>query len=109
MPKLKCGVDNCFYHYEQYCTRDRIKVAGHDATSSLETCCSNYKRRRNDYDFEAGSFDTVSEYLSISCECENCIYNSNLICKATNIKISGADALNKYETECETFVPRHND
>ena len=44
--------------------------------------------------------------LDVICEAENCKYNSNQRCEASNINMAGAYALSEIQTECATFDSR---
>lgn len=107
MPKLTCQVETCIYNQDKYCIRNRIHIQGKLARIDLETQCGSFKLRqdenKNIYTQEFARFGQVNEHLSIDCDSVNCIYNNNLLCTKSNVRIEGSEALNRFDTLCKSF------
>lgn len=110
MPKLKCNVNNCRHHHDIYCCKDRVKIDGVSAKCSDETCCSSFKEQEKakdtDYLVEMAEFSVANEYVSITCESENCLHNKKKTCHANCVDIIGENVRNKHDTTCGSFVNR---
>lgn len=110
MPKLICDVKTCYYHKQDYCTKDRIKVCNCFENNSHETMCNSYKQKKENLnkveDAEFAELGQINKYLSVSCDVLDCIHNQHECCKATNIKINGENAKNKNGTICENYATK---
>lgn len=110
MPKLMCDVKTCYYHQDEYCTKDRIKICNCCENNSHETMCDSYKlktkQKKNSFDTEFAEFASINEYLSVNCNVLDCIHNQHEICKATNIKIDGKEAKDKNDTVCLNYASK---
>lgn len=109
MPLLKCGVNTCSYFYDGLCSKSVINVTTDGAIDARDTHCSSYHRQdRSAYDkynLEIATIeDIISEYLSVNCEVQNCIFNRNRLCYAKDIKIDGTKAKGYRDTFCASFV-----
>ena len=106
MPKLHCNAQNCLYHQQHYCTRNRIHVQGVEACSEMETQCGTFKSRQGeDHLFltEFARFNEANEHLSINCDCVKCKYNYDKLCVKENVNIGGVNAECRQQTLCESF------
>ncbi|HHZ12104.1 MAG TPA: DUF1540 domain-containing protein [Acholeplasmataceae bacterium] len=107
MPRLKCGVDTCAYWHGEYCIREGIHVKGESAFAVAETRCSSYRQRGrtagNTFHLEIGKLGDP-QYLEVSCEAVNCLFNKREVCRAEEIKIDGSRARKSAETFCSSFV-----
>ena len=101
MANLECGVDSCAHNREECCCRGEINVKGCGAHSMCDTCCGSYLRRNGENAQNATVYP--NQTIGISCEAENCIYNTDTKCTAKNVGIAGYGARDKEETECSTF------
>ncbi len=110
MPKLFCDAKTCFYHQDEYCTKDRIKVCNCQEHGEHETMCDSYKLKKDTDNrkelFEFASFGTPNAYSSVSCNVLDCIHNQHEMCKATSIKVDGKNAKNKHETICTSYATK---
>ena len=101
MAILQCGVETCTYNKEKYCCKGDILVGGKQAVQSQDTCCESFREGKGDRFMS--SLEHPSKTISIDCEAEKCVYNSNYKCYAEKVKISGNHAGTSRETVCETF------
>ncbi len=101
MPALVCSAQNCVYNNAMYCSKGDIKVGGEDAKVCQETRCDSFQERRHEN--AKSSMGTPSTEIDIKCEAVNCKYNTERICNANHVDISGAAASTSTETECVTF------
>lgn len=104
MADLKCAAKNCTYNEENYCCKGDIMVGGKHADCSDSTCCESFRERG--CDCFTSSLSHPSKSISIDCEADKCIYNSNYKCVADHVDISGARAKESMETACATFKER---
>ena len=103
MAELKCQVENCTYNKEKLCSKGDIMVGGKHATNMQETCCESFAEKREGHDSYTSSLQHPSKVISIDCEAQNCVYNSNYKCHAEHVDIKGCGADNCKETTCATF------
>lgn len=106
MAELKCGVENCTYNKEHYCSKGDIMVGGKHAVTEDETCCESFSQRREGNDAYTSSLSHPSRIISIDCEAVKCVYNSNYKCVAEHVDIKGCGACDCDETACATFTER---
>lgn len=104
MAELKCGVETCTYNKDKYCCKGDIMVGGRQAQQSQDTCCESFRGMGGERFTSA--LEHPSKTISIDCEAEKCVYNSNYKCYAENVKIGGSHAGDSKETVCETFKER---
>lgn len=101
MAELKCGVENCSYNQENYCCKGDIMVGGTHAYDCDGTCCESFSQRRDDA--YVSSLEHPCRTISIDCEAEKCVYNSNYKCHAEHVDIRGCGACDCRQTQCATF------
>ena len=106
MADLKCAVENCTYNEQHLCSKGDIMVGGKHACSCGETCCGSFIQRREGQDAFKSSVLHPSKTISIDCEADKCVYNSNYKCVAEHVDISGVKAKESMETACATFKER---
>ena len=101
MAELECMVSNCGYNKERYCCKGDIMVGGKHACNEKDTCCDSF------VDEKEGAFTSSlshpSKTISIDCEADKCIYNTNYKCYAEHVDIKGCGAEKCKETACATF------
>ena len=102
MAELKCGATECTYNKEQLCSKGDIMVGGKHADKSDDTCCESFRVKRGE-DSYTSSLSHAGKIISIDCEAQNCVYNSNYKCHAEHVDIKGCGADNCKETTCATF------
>jgi hypothetical protein len=103
MAELQCRVENCTYNKETFCCKGDIMVGGRHADRENDTNCESFAQRREGYDTFSNSTAHVSPHISIDCEAEKCVYNSDYRCVADHVDIRGAGAADSMETACATF------
>lgn len=101
MAELKCGVTNCSYNQEDCCCKGDIMVGGSHACNCDDTCCESFSQRREGA--YVSSLDHPCRTISIDCEAEKCVYNSNYKCHAEHVDIKGGGACDCRQTQCATF------
>ena len=106
MADLKCGVTNCTYNIERLCSKGDIMVGGVHAKDSVGTCCESFIRESGEHDAFTSSITHPSHMISIDCEAEKCIYNSNYKCIADHVDIRGDGSEEHSETLCATFTEK---
>lgn len=99
MPKLNCGVGNCANNADDCCCLANIGVAGNQAQTSDQTCCSNFSEKTG----ATNCATTPNPSLSVQCDACNCTHNSNRECCADSININGYGASNSMDTACSSF------
>ena len=101
MAELKCGVGNCTYNKDKYCSKGDIMVGGKHAVNAGDTCCESFVQKREGA--YTSSLDHPCKTISIDCEATKCVYNSNYKCHAEHVDIKGCGACDCHGTECATF------
>lgn len=104
MTTLKCSVQNCVHNSDQCCCKSAIIVDGSHAESKDNTCCGSFDEKRGE-NFK-NSYESPNTSLRVECEAINCVYNTNRLCSADKIDISGMKASSAEATECSTFRMR---
>ncbi len=114
MTRLDCNVCSCVYNEDDCCRRDQITVEGHDACVCPETCCGSFASPEDLCAEEGCDYETACNCVSeacgcvrketkVSCDAVECRYNSEHICCAAHIGISGRHADSAAQTECASF------
>lgn len=101
MTNLGCNAKSCNYNKDCCCCLSSIQVAGHDACTCDNTCCSSYSDSK---DTATNTIKSPKLSLSIACEADNCIYNADKHCNADHVDISGISATDSEDTVCATFT-----
>ncbi len=103
MSKINCSVKNCSHNNEDICFANVINVGGKNAKEDSETCCASFLDSKIYSDLVNNINENGSQCSAITCNVGTCSYNSNNICNAKSIDVSG-DNVNLYlETNCSTF------
>lgn len=118
MAVLSCSAVNCVHNMSGLCSARKIEVDGPHATTSSNTECNTFASKGIKNAFTSmgnmnigGEFkqvfdrDSIEMSPQIKCQAENCTYNEERICKATNVQINGREAMSSDSTQCETFRP----
>ncbi|WP_029161266.1 DUF1540 domain-containing protein [Clostridium scatologenes] len=103
MSRINCNVINCSHNNERICYANVVNVGGKSAHSDSETCCASFLDSIVYSHLTNNVNDPKNSCNSITCNVATCIHNSNNVCAADSIKVSG-DNVNLYtETNCLTF------
>ncbi len=101
MAKITCDVSNCGNHAEGGCSCSSIGVTG--GGSAQNTACTN---------FVEGSGASNSIFLNavdssgIVCGAHDCANNSQSMCNASTIFVSGEAANCVGDTQCSSYSPK---
>lgn len=101
MPELKCTVQTCVHNDQFLCRLDRIQVGGSNAKNQEDTCCDSFQERKGSNC--VNSMKDASDYASIDCSADKCMYNENCQCHAGTVSVEGGSAKAAQGTECATF------
>ena len=105
MSKINCSVSNCSHNDENICFANIVSVGGKSAKEDCETCCASFLDAKIYSDLTNNVNESGKECSAITCNVGTCSYNSNDLCSANSIDVSG-DNVNLYlETNCSTFKP----
>lgn len=105
MANLKCDAKNCVHNDSPYCCISQICVGGMRAMSEAETCCDDFREKKDTMSNCACGNDR-SAHVDIECKASHCVYNEDRHCKAENVTICGPTACVCDETRCSTFRMR---
>lgn len=112
MPKLKCVVNECCYHYHNCCTKNYIDVDGNAAHKKEDTCCNSFQYvNPEDLNYEIANFDLDKEInTEVYCDVTNCVFEKNQKCYADKIEIKSHKLQKEANhsssiTNCTTFEP----
>lgn len=119
MADVNCAARTCVNNIDGLCSARTINVLGDSAIKSIETQCKTFAPRefinavKNATNLnlggalsqmmQMGKHYDVKMTPGINCEAEKCVYNESGICGASAIVISGDNAINSGNTQCETF------
>jgi len=103
MSKINCSVSNCSHNDDNSCYANIINVGGKSAKKDSDTCCSSFLDSIAYSDLTNIVNGTKSECDLVSCNVGTCTYNSNQLCSAKSIEVSGRDVNLYSETDCSTF------
>ena len=98
---LHCMATNCSFNNSGSCYASHIKVEGFGASITPETYCDTFK---NNTSFNLSNYSgdiSLTNTQNISCSANNCTYNFNGGCNASNVDINFSNA------SCETFILRY--
>ncbi|MCB2289257.1 DUF1540 domain-containing protein [Clostridium sp. CS001] len=103
MSKINCSVTNCSHNNEHACFANVINVGGKSAINDSDTCCASFLDSKIYSDLTNNINENGDECRAITCNVGTCTYNSDNLCNAKSIDVSG-DNVNLYsETNCLTF------
>lgn len=100
MTRLDCSVHNCANNNDNYCCISSIYVGGRNAKKKSNTDCESFIKKNNGF---TNCTVNPNPNVEISCEANNCIYNSNNICTAESITVTGKCANCTEDTICSSF------
>ncbi len=86
MDILKCSVYECRYNKANRCHKDCVCVGGHNASTSCETICESFVNK----DSVTNSTDSINDGClchEIKCDADNCVYNCDCKCHATDVDV----------------------
>lgn len=103
MTNLGCNAKQCTHNKDKCCCLSGIEVGGSKAEKTEDTCCSNFYEDSSGF---KNSAETPKVDLNVACEATSCTYNSNCLCNARHIDISGICASEPDGTVCATYRQR---
>lgn len=104
--QLDCSVKVCAHNSTGKCMLTDIKIDGHRADSSSDTCCTSFKPLGSQA--KNSTMDkTPTDYAKIRCDAKNCMHNSFGNCAASSIQVENcacSDTTGDCScTQCSTF------
>ena len=103
MARIHCEVSKCSHNKDYICFANVINVGGLRAEKDSDTACGSFLDSAH-YDKLTDNVNDPGDPCSaITCNVHNCIYNSNMVCSADTIKVTGAHADIYTQTNCSTF------
>ncbi len=102
MTILKCDVNNCVHNSCSCCELNEIAVKGKSAHHSGKTCCSTFCNSIQELNNE--NVDSAQLKTKIKCSAENCKYNKDCHCNASDVNVCGCGADHAINTVCSTFT-----
>jgi len=103
MSKINCSVENCSHNNKNSCYANIINVGGTSSKKDSDTCCASFLDSRVYSDFTNNINEKGNECDAITCIVGTCTYNSNNLCNAKSIDVSGKNVNLYSETDCLTF------
>ena len=103
MASLGCNACGCTHNEDNCCCLSSIHVKGSSADSVDGTCCGNFIDQD---DTAKNSSESPKITLNVSCDATNCVHNSDKVCVADHIDISGLCASESCNTVCASFQCR---
>jgi len=103
MSKINCGVTNCSHNDEFTCFANVINVGGKSAKKDSDTCCASFLDAKTYSDLTNNVNEKGSACDAITCNVGTCTHNSNNLCTADSINVSGENVNLYSETDCLTF------
>lgn len=103
MAKITCYVGNCSHNDKNVCYANVVNVGGKSAKKDSDTSCGSFLNSTIYSKLTNNVNDQGRQCSAITCNVGTCSYNSNSLCSAKSIKVSG-EGVNIYtETNCITF------
>ncbi len=103
--KVKCGVTDCAYYNENYCTANEIKIGGENATTADATNCETFVNSGNMVN-SCGCSAKGGE-TKICCQARECKHNEDSKCTLSGIDVSctcaSCDCSSHDQTFCSSF------
>lgn len=103
MSKINCSVSNCSHNSEYICFANVINVGGKSAKKDCDTCCASFLDAVIYNDLTNNINEKGHECSAITCNVGTCTYNSNSMCNAESIDVSGENVNIYTQTDCLTF------
>ena len=101
--KLDCNVEHCAYNADHCCKRTDIEVKGENAKVSADTSCGSFAPSGKAKNL-VNACGCAKQDTQVHCDAVECMYNSDRMCHANHIGISGREADTMQDTECASFV-----
>ena len=108
MSKINCSVTNCSHNDETICYANVINVGGKSAKEDSDTCCASFLDAVIYNELTNNINEKGNECRAITCNVGTCTYNSNNLCNADSIDVSGKNVNLYSETNCSTFKSSKN-
>lgn len=108
MARIACEVSNCSHNKENVCYANVINVGGLNAEKDSDTCCGSFLDSVHYGTLTNNVNDPGKPCSAITCNVISCTYNSNKVCSADSIQVSGENADIYTETDCLTFKNKNN-
>jgi len=108
MSKINCSVTNCSHNDETICYANVINVGGKSAKEDSDTCCASFLDAVIYNELTNNINEKGDECRAITCNVGTCTYNSNNLCNADSIDVSGKNVNLYSETNCSTFKSSKN-
>ena len=115
--KLNCNAHECVHNLSGLCSARSISVGGSHAHDSISTDCDTFASKgfvnavtnltNMNIPGEIRQLvnkDSIQMSPKVKCEAQNCSYNVDQICGASDVQIYGPGASSSEETQCETFI-----
>ncbi|GAA0717078.1 DUF1540 domain-containing protein [Clostridium malenominatum] len=106
MERISCDVLNCSHNKEAACYANVINVGGLKAKNSSHTSCGSFLDSAHYGTLTNNANNPGSPCSAITCNVQNCIYNSDKLCNAESIKVTGDDVQVYTQANCSTFEPK---
>jgi uncharacterized protein DUF1540 len=103
MVKINCDVTNCSHNNNKVCFANLINIGGKNAKKDCNTCCGSFLDEKNYSKLTNNINDMSNQCTSLTCNVVSCAYNSNNLCTADTIQVSGKNPNLYTETYCSTF------
>lgn len=103
MLKINCSVTNCSHNNENTCYANIINIAGKNAKKDCDTCCGSFLDAATYSHLTNNVNQEESQCTALTCNVGTCTYNSNNLCTAKSIQVSGTNVKLYTETNCTTF------
>jgi len=103
MPRINCSITNCSHNNERICYANVINVGGKSATRDSETSCGSFLDSAHYSSLTNNINQEGSECTAITCNVVTCTYNSDNLCNADSIQVSGENVNIYTEANCITF------
>jgi hypothetical protein len=124
-PEVKCTVEQCSHYVSgEQCMAAKISIHNNDTTAKSEraadTQCKSFHFNQTVGDMvgafhnanlagavKAPFMDGTQITPQVECYVDNCKHwDSNNICDARSIEVSGRNAMKNPDTDCETFIAK---
>ena len=102
---VKCGVTDCAYYNNSYCTAQQINIGGQNADKADCTRCETFSPSGRMVN--ACNTCSVGGNTTIHCDAEKCTHNQDKHCMLSGIDVtcacSGCNCSESDQTYCASF------
>lgn len=102
---VKCGVTDCAYYNENYCTASQIEIGGQNATTADATRCETFRNSGNMVN--SCGCSSKGGNTEVHCDAKECKHNSECHCMLSGIDVSctcaSCDCSENAQTFCSSF------